>query len=85
MEPCERERLHPAEHQKSATAFAHETLKQAQDAGWSHLEFAHRLLGGLANQRRERAVERPEWIGEEVTGDRRYYNADLSRHPFSRW
>lgn len=31
------------------------------------------------------AVGLPEWVGEEVTGDRRYYNAMLSRHPYSRW
>ncbi len=29
--------------------------------------------------------EKPEWIGEEVTGDRRYSNASLSVLPFSRW
>lgn len=28
---------------------------------------------------------RPEWLGEEVTGDERYYNAYLSAHPFSAW
>jgi DNA replication protein DnaC len=33
-------------------------LSQAEQEGWSHLEFAHRLLGGLANQRRERSIER---------------------------
>lgn len=33
-------------------------LTQAEQEGWSPLEFAHRLLGGLANQRRERAIER---------------------------
>lgn len=33
-------------------------LSQAEQEGWSHLEFAHRLLGGLANQRHERAIER---------------------------
>lgn len=27
----------------------------------------------------------PAWIGEEVTTDERYYNANLVRHPFSRW
>ena len=27
----------------------------------------------------------PDWIGEEVTGDPRYLNANLIRHPFSRW
>jgi len=28
---------------------------------------------------------RPGWLGEEVTGDRRYYNAQLSRNPFKYW
>jgi len=27
----------------------------------------------------------PDWIGEEVTGDPRYYNANLVRNPFSQW
>lgn len=28
---------------------------------------------------------RPEWLGEEVTNDKRYYNSYLSKHPFSTW
>ena len=28
---------------------------------------------------------RPSWLGEEVTGDSRYYNSSLSRLPFTRW
>ena len=28
---------------------------------------------------------RPDWLGEEVTGDRRYYNSYLSAHPFVTW
>lgn len=27
----------------------------------------------------------PAWLGEEVTGDVRYYNASLSRNPFRNW
>jgi adenylate cyclase len=27
----------------------------------------------------------PPWIGEEVTHDRRYYNADLAKRPFPTW
>ena len=27
----------------------------------------------------------PDWIGEEVTGDRKYYNSMLSSHPFCEW
>jgi adenylate cyclase len=28
---------------------------------------------------------RPEWIGPEVTGDVRYYNSTLAKHPFKTW
>ena len=28
---------------------------------------------------------RPEWLGEEVSGDLRYYNSSLIRHPFRAW
>jgi CYTH domain-containing protein len=30
-------------------------------------------------------VELPSWIGKEVSDDPRYYNANLSQHPFSQW
>lgn len=29
--------------------------------------------------------EKPDFIGEEVTGDRRYYNSQLRQHPFKEW
>lgn len=29
--------------------------------------------------------EKPYWLGEEVTGDNRYYNASLSRKPYGDW
>ena len=28
---------------------------------------------------------KPDWIGDEVTHDARYFNANLLRHPYSRW
>lgn len=28
---------------------------------------------------------RPLWLGEEVTGDRKYYNSQLVKNPFSKW
>jgi adenylate cyclase len=28
---------------------------------------------------------RPAWLGEEVTDDRRFYNAELANHPYSDW
>ena len=29
--------------------------------------------------------ERPSWLGEEVTDDKRYYNGYLAEHPFKTW
>lgn len=29
--------------------------------------------------------EKPSWIGEEVTGDPRYFNSNLTKHPYSKW
>jgi adenylate cyclase len=29
--------------------------------------------------------QKPNWLGEEVTGDERYYNAYLSKKPFTTW
>ena len=30
-------------------------------------------------------VDPPDWAGEEVTDDARYFNANLIAHPFSEW
>jgi len=29
--------------------------------------------------------EKPDWLGEEVTNDNRYYNSYLSKNPFKNW
>lgn len=33
----------------------------------------------------DQPIALPEWIGEEVTHDARYFNANLISHPFSEW
>ncbi|NPD47047.1 MULTISPECIES: CYTH domain-containing protein [unclassified Lentimicrobium] len=33
----------------------------------------------------EEAFEKPAWLGEEVTGDVKYYNSMLMKTPFSKW
>lgn len=33
----------------------------------------------------EQVIELPDWIGEEVSHDSRYFNSNLVKHPFSRW
>jgi adenylate cyclase len=31
------------------------------------------------------AFRKPEWVGEEVTADPRYFNSNLIKHPYTRW
>lgn len=31
------------------------------------------------------SFDHPAWLGEEVTGQTKYYNASLSKKPFSKW
>jgi len=31
------------------------------------------------------AIIKPDWIGEEVTADPRYYNVSLIKYPFNKW
>ena len=33
----------------------------------------------------DEAFARPEWLGEEVTGIKRYYNSHLRAHPYKDW
>lgn len=33
----------------------------------------------------DQPFEHPPWLGEEVTGDPRYYNSALSRTPYAQW
>jgi adenylate cyclase len=36
-------------------------------------------------QREDQLLLLPEWVGEEVTGDRRYHNSNLLAHPYRNW
>ena len=33
----------------------------------------------------DEAFEKPEWLGEEVTGDVKYYNSMLMKNPYKNW
>ena len=33
----------------------------------------------------DEAFEKPSWLGQEVTGDKRYYNSYLTKCPFKMW
>jgi adenylate cyclase len=36
-------------------------------------------------QSEDESFLKPPWLGEEVTGDPRYYNVNLIEHPFRNW
>lgn len=59
------------------------------DMVWEIDEFtgdnAGLVVAEIELQYPEQAFDIPPWIGEEVTGDPRFYNANLVAHPYSRW
>ena len=36
-------------------------------------------------QSADEGFPRPEWLGREVTGQKRFYNSHLRAHPYSKW
>ncbi|MEE4242208.1 MAG: CYTH domain-containing protein [Desulfopila sp.] len=43
------------------------------------------VLAEIELKSEEQAFPRPPWLGEEVSGDRRYYNAALCSYPYKEW
>jgi CYTH domain-containing protein len=56
---------------------------------WEIDEFLHENQGLVVAEveltHQDESFEKPAWIGEEVTGDPRYFNSTLIRHPFTTW
>jgi adenylate cyclase len=43
------------------------------------------IVAEVELDREDQPFAKPAWAGAEVTHDPRYYNANLIRHPFSKW
>lgn len=43
------------------------------------------VMAEVELSRPDEAFEKPDFIGQEVTGDRRFYNKQMRRNPFSLW
>lgn len=43
------------------------------------------IVAEIELQSEDQPFEKPDWIGEEVTGEERYYNVALARRPFNKW
>jgi adenylate cyclase len=56
---------------------------------WEIDEFAGANAGLIVAEvelsRPDEPFARPDWLGEEVSRDIRYYNSQLARHPYKTW
>ena len=43
------------------------------------------VMAEIELEKPDEPFDRPAWLGEEVTGDRRYYNSHLLLYPFKSW
>lgn len=43
------------------------------------------VVAEIELQTTDEHFEKPDWLGDELTGNERFYNAYLSNHPFSTW
>ena len=43
------------------------------------------VIAEVELEREDESYEKPDFIGREVTGDRRFYNSHLLRYPFNLW
>ena len=43
------------------------------------------ILAEVELQSENQEFKKPEWIGAEVSGDPRYFNSNLIKHPYTKW
>lgn len=43
------------------------------------------IIAEVELQSEDEVFEKPAWIGEEVTGQSKYYNSQLSKLPYTKW
>ena len=43
------------------------------------------VIAEIELKSKKQLFKKPEWIGKEVTGIKKYYNSQLAQKPFSKW
>lgn len=43
------------------------------------------IVAEIELESEDQTFDKPEWVGEEVTGDSRYFNSNLIKYPYSKW
>lgn len=67
--------------QKSSSADSHKYFEVDEFYG----DNKGLVVAEIELEKPDEPFDRPAWLGEEVTGDRRYYNSHLLRYPFKSW
>ncbi|HWT72593.1 MAG TPA: CYTH domain-containing protein [Oxalicibacterium sp.] len=69
--------------EKTRTRIAHDGMV------WEVDEFGGDNLGLVVAEieltSEHQGFSKPDWVGEEVTADARYFNSNLLKHPFTSW
>lgn len=50
-----------------------------------HGDNAGLIVAEIELDHADEAFDRPDWLGDEVSTDRRYYNSSLSERPYNSW
>ncbi len=43
------------------------------------------IIAELELESEDQIFTKPDWVGEEVTGDPRYFNSNLIKKPYTKW
>lgn len=43
------------------------------------------IVAEIELESEDQSFAKPEWVGEEVTGDSRYFNSNLINNPYTKW
>lgn len=43
------------------------------------------IIAEIELRKEDDAIDKPSWLGKEITGEEKYYNAMLMKHPFTKW
>ena len=43
------------------------------------------IVAEVELQSEDQHIPKPDWVGDEVSGDPRYFNSNLIKHPFTKW
>ncbi len=43
------------------------------------------IVAEIELESEDQSFDKPQWVGEEVTGDSRYFNSNLIKNPYSQW